>query len=149
MFIIDANSLMLLKRHYSTNVFVSLWSNICQFIDNGKLISLKEVQNELTKEDKEFWTKIHNKNDNFFIDPQDKETDCLSQLEGFKVYDEEWSEGESMSDPLLICFGLANNYIVLTEENQRSEMRIPYVCRELGVECLNLSQFFEYNEWKF
>jgi hypothetical protein len=54
-----------------------------------------------------------------------------------------------MSDPFLICYGLANDYIVLTEENQRSELRIPHVCRELGVECLNIGQFFEHNGWRF
>ncbi|MEN6292267.1 MAG: DUF4411 family protein [Methanobacterium sp.] len=150
MFIIDTCSLIDLKRNYSTQVFVSLWSSIKDLIDNGELISLKEVQNELVKDDKEFWTGIHNNNGkNFFVDAHDKEIECLTQLEGFSIYDEEWAEGESMSDPLLICFGIANNHIVVTEENQRSERRIPYVCKQVGVDCINLNQFFEDNKWEF
>ncbi len=148
-FIIDTDSLINLKRNYSTNVFISLWDNIEEMILNKELISLKEVQAELSKEDRNFWTDFHDTTGNFFIEASNEEMDNLKELEGFEVYDTLWCDGESLADPILICVGLHNDYTVITQENQRSEMRIPFVCNELGVNCLNTNQFFENQNWKF
>ncbi|KZX16425.1 DUF4411 family protein [Methanobrevibacter curvatus] len=148
-FIIDTDSLIHLKRNYPTNVFISLWDNIEDMILNKELISLKEVQTELSTEDRNFWTTFHDMTGNFFIDASNEEMDNLKELEGFKVYDTLWCDGESLADPILICVGLHNDYTIITQENQRSEMRIPFVCNKLGVNYLNTNQFFENQNWKF
>ncbi|KZX15913.1 hypothetical protein MBCUT_11880 [Methanobrevibacter cuticularis] len=148
-FIIDTDSLINLKRNYPTNVFISLWDNIKDMKLNKELISLKEVQAELSTEDRIFWTTFHDMTGNFFIEATNEEMDNLKELECFKVYDTLWCDGESLADPILICVGLHNDYTVITQENQRSEMRIPFVCNELGVNCLSTNQFFENQNWKF
>ncbi|MDR0912665.1 MAG: DUF4411 family protein [Methanobrevibacter sp.] len=147
-FIIDTDSSIHLKRNYSPKVFVSLWDNLEEMIANKELISLKEVQEELSRNDREFWTGFHDRFD-FFIEATNEEIDRFKELEGFKVYDTLWCDGESLADPLLICMALHNEYTIITQENQRSEMRIPFVCSNLGVKCLNTNQFFENQNWKF
>jgi hypothetical protein len=117
--------------------------------DTQKIIvwkPLKEVQNELSKKDKEFWMKFHELTGNFFIEATDDEMNNFEMLKEFKVYDEDWSYGESSAAPILICVSIHNNYTIITQENQRSEMRIPFVCKRLGINCLNLNQFFENQE---
>ena len=43
-FIIDTDSLINLKRNYSTNVFISLWDNIEEMILNNELFHLKKYK---------------------------------------------------------------------------------------------------------
>ena len=61
----------------------------------------------------------------------------------------EWSFGKSIADPLLICYGLEHNSTIVTQESQRSQLNILHVCKELGIECINLNQFFIKNKLKY
>jgi len=42
-----------------------------------------------------------------------------------------------------------NQYIVVTEESQIRNNRIPAVCKQMNIECINLINMFEKEGWKF
>ena len=73
----------------------------------------------------------------------------------------EKSEGLDDADPWLIVLAAIkneeegmrlfskNNYIIITEESPVKPNRIPAVCREIKIECINLIEFFKREGWKF
>ena len=55
------------------------------------------------------------------------------------------------ADPHLIAYAITKNAIVITDENLNNnlERKIPYVCNELGIACMNFNDFMEYQEWEW
>ncbi|MFP4558237.1 MAG: DUF4411 family protein [Archaeoglobaceae archaeon] len=40
-------------------------------------------------------------------------------------------------------------YVVVTEESQLRRSRIPFVCNEYQIKCVNVIQLFKEEGWKF
>jgi hypothetical protein len=150
-FVIDTNSLIELNR-FNKNVFKSLWGEIYQLSMNKTLFSVTEVYKELEKHDDSVKKEWEDK-EYFFIDPGEKETNTLQFLEPFEKFQEYGAKTTNnlWADPYLIAYGLTINAIIITQESLKSkpERKIPYVCKELGIECMNLDNFMEYQNWEW
>jgi hypothetical protein len=46
-------------------------------------------------------------------------------------------------------FGKDSDYVLVSAESEKSDTKIPAVCRHFQVRHLNLFQFFEDNGWEF
>jgi len=46
-------------------------------------------------------------------------------------------------------FGKDSDFVVVSAESEKSDSKIPAVCKHFNVRHLNLFQFFEDNGWKF
>lgn len=163
-FLMDTNCLIDLIRNFPTDVFMGLWEDINNSINQKELLSIKDVKSELKSKDiHEFWSDIDTQNENnFFRDLINGEVDHFHKIEELPIFEKviiknkeewslkkEWSYGTSVADPFLICYSLEHDSTIVTQENQKSQLNIPHVCRELDVECINLNQFFKQNEWKY
>jgi hypothetical protein len=150
-FVIDANSLIEMDR-FNKNVFKSLWNNIYEMCDNKTLFSVKEVYKELGKVDDRVKKEWEDKN-HIFVEPGEKEQDSLKQLESFEKFQEYGAKitNNLWADPYLIAYGLTINAIVITQESlkYKPERKIPYVCKELDVDCMNFDEFMEYQNWQW
>ncbi|MDR0911906.1 MAG: DUF4411 family protein [Methanobrevibacter sp.] len=150
-FVIDTNSLIELDR-FNKNVFKSLWENINEMCDNKSLFSVMEVYRELEKIDdriKQYW---ENKN-HIFLELGEEEQIATTQLECFEKFQEYGTNTTNnlWADPYLISYGITKDAIVITEEslNSQPERKIPYVCNQLDITCLNLDSFMEYQNWEW
>ncbi len=73
-YIFDTNSIRTLKNYYPQQ-FVSLWENIDRYIQAGKILSVKEVRQELETQDiTEYLRKWIKDNSHIFTKPDAKET---------------------------------------------------------------------------
>lgn len=165
MYVLDTNCLFKMQENYFPNLFISLWKGFNQLIDDGELISLKEVQKEVKYEHQiKFWNEINdNHNGRFFVELQGEQLH-FKEIEALSLYDisfekrnknnnkvyttlrEEWSDGQAVADPFLICYALHHNATLVTLESQKNDFRIPNVCKKLNVNCIDSKQFFTENK---
>ncbi|MDR0912238.1 MAG: DUF4411 family protein [Methanobrevibacter sp.] len=168
MYVLDTNVLLSLQNHYFADVFVGLWIEINSLIEDNMLISIKEVQREVTsKEHKQFWDKINENHDyKFYKELDNGEIEEWFKIEELDIYhkiiirnkkdkneewslQKEWSQGEAIADPLLICHGLKHNSTVVTTESPKKQYNIPHVCKKLSINCIGIREFFKENNLKF
>lgn len=169
-YVFDTSSFIELERLKTySDVFVSLWSNLEKLVNAKQLISPKKVLEDL-RADLENpkaksnalinWVKDHEK---LFQDENDQE--FLNALQRIaNKYQKTWVDIDSeknQSDPYVVALAVSKKkklegtlfggkVIVVTEEDQNlNRLKIPKVCNEYGIRCLNLHQFFQAEGWKF
>jgi hypothetical protein len=160
-YVIDTSSLIELKE-FPDDVFPSLWKNIEDLIAKGFMISHKEVLKELSYQD-DTLKKWAQKQKKFF-----KELDAY-QIKIVKEILRKYpslakSDSESPSaDPFVITLAIEFNRnpqktltssiqqrVVVSEERLRgSRVRIPFVCKEYGIECITMIEMCRSEGWKF
>jgi hypothetical protein len=149
---IDTNALAdLWRRLYPIDVFPSLWKNMEELIRSGKLIAPREVLNELEKIDDDLlkWAKNHR---TMFVAP---ETEQLNQVkEILRVFPTliEPTKTTPDADPFVIALAITEQGVVVTSEKiagPGGRPKIPNVCLNYKIKCLNLLDFFREQKWNF
>jgi len=159
---IDTSSLIELKEKYPQTIFTNLWNNIDELIQKGRIIAPVEVKKEIEKGDDELKSWVKNKRRNkMFIKPDkfqfEKAKEILSKYTFLAKSDK---VDDVNADPWLISLVVKkldeekeilfkNQYIIVTEESQIRSNRIPTVCKQINIECINLIKMFEQEGWKF
>jgi len=148
---IDTSSLIHLK-HYPSDVFQSLWENLENLIQNGRLISPREVLKELEKRDDEIlkWARIHKK---MFRDLDPEQTKIVTDvLSNFLTLIDPNKETPD-ADPFVIALAKSEGCSVITQEKKttdpNSKPRIPNVCEKYNIKAISLFDFFRELKWKF
>jgi len=152
-YVIDASALIDLWRpkNYSRKVFPSLWRNFEELVASGRLTSVREARRELTRgaSDKlADWVKRHSA---LFTDPGEEEVNLAVRITArfHGLVDPNKEEGQA--DPFLIAKAKLADSTVVTNEGKGgpSKPKIPFVCGELKVRCLDLVGMFEDLGWIF
>ena len=149
-FIIDSSTLMALDTMYPRNIFVSLWDLIYKMFDDGSMFSVNEVFQEL-KDSQKYWLDYENS----FRKISDRESKYFEEIfatDKFNIFKNHGLKDKVWADPFLIACAKANeDSIIITEEssNKHPKRKIPYVCNELNIPCMNLLEFLEYKNVVF
>ena len=140
------------NRNYPFDIFPSLWEKVAPLQNN--IILIKPIYDQIVpkeKRDRErdplsIWL-----GENHFIKtPIDNETKKLSlELEArYQITDQ--SKGVDQEDLALIAYAKIKNKIVVTLEGQQKQKpkkkknyKIPLVCNEEGVSCVNFIEMIE------
>ena len=161
-YVIDTSSLIDFNIRYPMDVFPNLWNKVEDLIKRGMLIAPKEVFNEIAVGDdvlKE-WAKKQKK---LF-----KELDKL-QIQIVKDILKQYpslakpSKDGPNADPFIIALALSlvrdpqqtlspsvKKRIIVTEEQLRgTAIKIPFVCKNYGIDCINIVEMFRSEGWKF
>lgn len=136
---VDTCSLTALRRLYPRDLFAPIWDFVGDLADVGALCSVEEVLVELRAQDDEVleWAELHT---NMFypldLSIQAQAKTILSSHTG--LYD--YKKRTSSADPFLIALAYLQKATLVTEEKPSTGARpsIPDVCRDYGVECVNL-----------
>lgn len=140
-YVLDANCFIEpWNKFYSYKFFPSYWDKfICKSCNDGIFYLQEEIYDEILKKDDELadWVK-GNKIEKF-------ETD-LNITQKVKDINDEFpnltkeAKKRSMADPFVIAFALLNGATVVTLEDlgTDSKPKIPFVCKQLNVPCINL-----------
>ncbi len=139
-------------KHYYEDVFISLWDRFEELIKSGRIISSIEVYRELKQRDDDA-AAIANKYKNIFHKPIIQEQQYVkeilskhSELIRFKNI----VGGAPVADPFIIAQAIVNNAtLVTTEKFKPNAHNVPNICKEYGVNVLNLKDFFIKENWKF
>ena len=161
-YVIDSSSLIELNRRYPIDVFPTLWKNVEDLINDGYLISHKEVFKEISVMDDSLnkWAK---KQKRLFRELDEKQMEIVREI--LKKYPSlAKSDNESAAaDPFVIALAVemgsdpqktltssVKGRIIVTEERLRgNRVRIPFVCKEYNLECINIIEMCRVEGWKF
>lgn len=140
-------------RAYPPKRFPALWHAFDVLIHAGRMIASIEVYNELQKKDDEVFAWAKERKDALFRDiDDDVQIAVISVMAKYpKLVDT--GTGKSGADPFVIALAMAlgSSCCVVTQEAGGSDKspRIPYVCKQEGIDCLNLLEVIEQEQWTF
>lgn len=142
-FIIDSSSLIHFEEQYPYDVFPSLWEKVFQLFEVEKLFSVREAYEEL-EDSQEIWEdykdcfkELNSQESQVVLDIlADSRFEVFTRW-GFKEDDSPWA------DPYLIAYAKVNDGIVVTQENlnRTPQRKMAFVCKELGIPCINFLKF--------
>jgi len=154
-YVFDSSPLIDLFRYYYPDRFPSLWENFDALVLERRIISVREVRNELDGYGDRLsdWVKDHRE---LFSTPTTDELSFVAEI--FKVAHfqmlvrkKERLQGKPVADPFVIAKAqaLAEGCVVTQEIKKPNAARIPNVCEHFGIPCLNLEAFMENEKWRF
>ncbi|OAX53434.1 DUF4411 family protein [Xanthomonas graminis] len=147
---IDSSSLIhAWNRAYRPKNFPTFWVHLENLILDGRLKASMEVLEELKKKDDEVYTWAKGRKDLLFVEIDDPVQDAVVYLMANHERLVDTVKGKSGGDPFVIGLALASDpqMIVVTEEDA-GKVRIPDVCRAVGLDCMRLADFIEREDWK-
>lgn len=154
-YIFDNSSLSKLK-HYYPNVFRSIWTGLDSLVRSGDLISTREVWNELQRGNPhphvQAWLTARK---HIFAIPQGGELKLVAQILAIPHFQsligiKQQLNGTPVADPFVIARAKVRNGTVVTEEEFKPQAaKIPNVCSQFGVPCMNLENFMQHQGWSF
>ena len=153
LYCIDTSSLIhAYQRSYPPDILPDLWDKrFDELIDTGQLISPFDVLEELKQkhDDLHEWAKLR---PDMFVEIDDYQDELASIMDEFpRLVDTK--KGKSGADPMVIALAMSKNQrcTVVTEEGFGTEKspRIPFVCAQRDLRCINILQLLRDQVWKF
>ena len=135
-------------ERYKPNRFPKLWEQLDQLITEGRLVSSTLVLRECSKQRSEElhgWLKPR---EAMFITPDETVQGQVDHI--VNTYTGLVSAGKEkfQADPFVIAQAKVNSYTVITEETGIGSLaKIPGVCNAMKVECINLMQLIDEEDW--
>ena len=154
-YVFDNSPLSVLFKNYYPETFPTLWSHFDRLVNEGRLVSTREVLREINDSSIERLTEWATKNRDLFSTPTSKEGDIVAQIFRVKHFQQNIElqkimNGGKNADPFVIAKAKVDGFAVVTTELFKYHgVKIPNICRHFGVECLTLQQFMEREGWIF
>lgn len=148
---IDTSALMDLMERYPRNVFQTLWKNIEVLVSQKRLIAPREVLREIIWNTQLLdWAKNHKK---MFRDLDTEQLQYVKEIEATHPRLVDPTKTTPDADPFLIALAKVENATVVTSEKHASptssRVKIPDVCQVCSIKCINLTEWFNEQKWKF
>lgn len=155
LYVLDTNVISALRSYYPSP-FRSLWKQLDKLLDDGRLVSVREVARELDRlEHPEWLTKWTKRQRGFFAAPTAAETRFVAEIFAvphFRSMVERKAQlrGEPVADPFVIAAARARGGCVVTQERAKPHSaKIPNVCKHFGVPCLDLEGLMAEQGWSY
>ena len=154
-YVFDSDSLINMFKHYYPGRFPTLWEKFDALVSEGKLMSVREVFNEIgsSKDSLARWAK--ERTNTLFSESTTEELTFVGkifQVRHFQamIRKQERLKGKPVADPFVIARAQSSGGCVVTEEkNTENAARIPNVCDYFQISCINLEGFMEKENWTF
>lgn len=162
--VFDTSSLRSLQ-HFYPRVFKSIWDGLNKLVEQGELIStrevLKELEGQAVSEEVLNWAKL---NKSLFTTPTAPELQFVAEIFKIKHFQgligaQQRLKGTPVADPFVIACARVHGGTVVTEEGwQRggkplvlkpNAAKIPNVCAHFKIPCIDLEEFMHQQGWKF
>jgi len=154
-YVFDSGPLIDLFRHYYPERFPSLWEKFHALVSNGKIISVKEVYNEIDSREDALANWAKDQKDKFFSPSTVEELRFVTEI--FKVRhfqamirNKERLQGKPVADPFVIARAKIYNCTVVTREIFKdNSAQMPNVCKRFSIACISLEEFMRQENWSF
>lgn len=156
MYVFDTNSLSKLK-HYHPGVFRTMWDGLEHLVQNGVLISTREVWNEMQRGQPHphvnNW--LNARRDQVFTTPTAQELQLVARILAIPHFHaligaQQRLRGTPVADPFVIACAGARERTVVTEEIRKpNAAKIPNVCDHFGIPYMNFDDFMLQQGWIF
>ncbi len=154
-FIVDTNFFIQAHRaNYPLDIAITFWQKVKELADQGKIISIDKVKNEIYQNDDELKTWcVNNLPNDFFKDSSDT-IDEYSQVVIWansksdhylpKAMEEFLDADEA--DAWIVAYAISNSYIITTHEKSQPErknrIKIPEPCNVFGIIYMDTIEMF-------
>lgn len=161
-YFIDSSALITVNRFCPVRVFPDLWKHLEELFKQQKIFSHEMVYDEIVPSSgpkDEIGRMISRHKSSFYSITNRQGQLALQILANFpRLIDARAKKDEA--DPWIIAlviekmeqenlFGKDSDYLIVSAESEKSDSKIPAVCKFYKVRHLNLFQFFEDNGWEF
>lgn len=155
MYVFDTSPLSTLFRNYYRARFPTLWDRFDELVDNGRIVSTREVLRECTDgpvESLRLWAADHV---DFFPIPVASEGAFVARIYTVPHFQQNIEQrkllkGGRNADPFVIAKAACDGRCVVTmEERKPNSAKIPNICDHFGVNCVSLEEFMEREGWEF
>lgn len=153
---IDASAILdAWVRYYPIDTFPSFWEKFRVFIESGIGVATELVEQEIKKKDDGCYQWFSaNKLIEFFIDLNDSVQTAVIDILKNPNYQRlvEDRKGTYGADPFIIALAKVESLTVVTGEkpsNNLSKPKIPDVCSDMGIECINVLDLMRRESWQF
>lgn len=155
-YVFDTSAFASLFKNYYRKRFPTLWKNFDSMIDEGRIISTREVRREIKERDDELeaWAGQHSQ---IFHTPTAEVARFVTQIYAVKhfqanIEQKKLLKGGLNADPWVIATtsvysGEAS--LVTLEVYKENAAKIPNICQHFKTPCLNLETFMEAEDWSF
>jgi hypothetical protein len=150
-YIIDTNVLIDFNDSLPMDVYITQWKMIGENIENGKIIICEAVFGEIKKSvELKQWLEKYKK----LIEPCYSDKVLIEAKVIINNYPKliEINNPSDQSDPYVIALAKLNSFTVLTNEKYSvggKKTRIPFICKEMSIKCINTHEFYRTENWKF
>jgi len=150
-YVFDSNIFINLQRRQPIDVFPSLWAKVGELMDDGTIISSREVYDELAVggDDLEKWAK--RRKECFLQSDIPVQQDVRAILVTHRGL-VEGGKKKNSADPFVIALAKQQSCKVVTEEApSHSEIspKIPDVCQAYNIECIDFIGFAREEKFTF
>jgi hypothetical protein len=141
-----------LQRYYPEEHFPALWIRVDELISDGRLYISEEVWEEVQKKDAVAKAWCEPRKDSLIV-PTDPAV--AQEVQRVLIGHERLVmnlKGRNRADPFVIAVASLRGAIVVTGEGSdgtASRPKIPYVCQEMGIECVRLLDVIRFEGWSF
>lgn len=153
---IDASAILdAWVRYYPYDTFPSFWDRFKDLAGSGLGIATELIEHEISKKDDgcSAWF-IDNDLGGFFIGITDEVQIAVSEMLKNPNYQRlvEDRKGTFGADPFVIALAKVESLAVVSGErasNKIEKPKIPDVCNDLGIECINILDLMRREGWRF
>jgi len=146
-YVFDSSAFIRLYKIFPRrNTFDALWKKYDILINNQEIISSSEAYREITGRDNIVKEGVKNYK-HIFLKPTDKEISLVPVIlakHPFLIKMKNINNGNPVADPFLIAMAKERNLTLVTDEKQSlNAHKIPNICIEYGIVCVDLFDFFD------
>ena len=154
-YIFDTSPLSSLFRNFYRRRFPSLWEKFDALVDNGQMLSAREVLREINDGGPETlreWVKAHQE---VFATPTAEEGAFVARIFAVPHFQQNIEQkkllkGGYHADAFIIAKAFVMQGTVVTMEGIRpNAVKIPNICEHFRIPCMSLEDFMEGEGWVF
>jgi hypothetical protein len=154
-FVFDNSPLSALFRNYYRGIFGSLWGGFDSLVEEGRLVSTREVLREIkdgSVESLRVWAAEHKE---LFATPTAEQGAFVAEIYKVPHFQQNIEtkkllKGGRNADPFVIARAAVDGATVVTMEKVTPHAaKIPNICEHFNVPCMDLEEFMKYEGWNF
>lgn len=147
-YIIDTSSILSQKDNepHRRSINKTLWQHIDALIEQQRIVTCSEIIEEVNDDDLKKWFSGL-QGVVIPIDNEIQENVRIVVTSNPQLID--FQKVKSSGDAFLIATAMKYGLTVITEENKKGEKKIPFVCRNLKVPCVDIWGLCEQEGWTF
>ncbi len=154
-YVFDTAPLWTLFQNYYRRRFPTLWRNFDALIEEGEVVSTREVRREIENCPVESLREWADGNGQVFATPTADEGAFVGEIYAVRHFQQNIErqkllKGGEVADPFVIAkAAVIEGTVVTMERPKQNAAKIPNICDHFGVECMHLEEFMEAEGWEF
>ena len=154
-YVFDNSPLTTLFKNFYRNRFPTLWELFDGLVENGEILSTREVLREIEDGATESLRDWAAQNQQLFTVPTAAEGAFVRRIYAVAQFQQNIEQqkilkGGKNADAFVIAKAAVVQGTVVTMERFRpNAVKIPNICRHFNIECLSLEEFMEQEGWQF